>query len=112
VGAIRATLIWPAISERFLIRPDTELSALYVGRPRTRKSAAVDGMAPSQRSPYHRAMRYNVTLSAPGIKPKTYNVEGDTETEATTKAASRFLKEQPHLTEFDLKVVGVNAQGT
>jgi hypothetical protein len=57
-------------------------------------------------------MRFNVTLSAPGVEPKTYNVEGDTETEATTKAASHFLAEQPHLTEFDLIVTRVDTQRT
>jgi hypothetical protein len=61
---------------------------------------------------YRWAMRFNVTLSAPGVEPKTYNVEGDTETEATTKAASHFLAEQPHLTEFDLIVTRVDTQRT
>jgi hypothetical protein len=52
-------------------------------------------------------MRYNVTISAPGVEPKTYNVESDSETEAMTKAASHFLAQWPHLTEFDLIVTEV-----
>ena len=48
-------------------------------------------------------MRYRVTLSAPGVEPKTYEVEAETEDQAKAKANSRFMAEHPDLNQFDVK---------
>jgi hypothetical protein len=50
-------------------------------------------MASNGAAAYRAEMRYNVTLSAPGVEPKTYNVEGESEEHAKAKANSRFLAE-------------------
>jgi hypothetical protein len=77
------------------------------------KTVKPEPLAPpraSRKGRYYRAMsqsaerRLTVTVSAKGIGPKRYEVLAATELDAETKAANRFLEENPGLTEFDLDV--------
>jgi hypothetical protein len=60
-------------------------------------------MAPRRPRGYLPGMRYDVTLSAPSAPPKTYSVEGESESEATGKANSCFMAENPGVNQFDVK---------
>jgi hypothetical protein len=82
-------------------------------RRRSGKTIESEPMAPQRafkRGTYYRAMsqsaerRLTVTVSAKGVGPKRYEVLAATELDAETKAANRFLGENPGLTEFDLDV--------
>lgn len=50
-------------------------------------------------------MRYRVTVSSPGLAPKTYEVEAESELAAVAKASGRYIRDSPTTKRFEISAV-------
>ena len=50
-------------------------------------------------------MRYRVTVSSPGLEPRTYEVEADSEQAAVAKASGRYVNDSPSASHFEISAI-------